>query len=157
MDTCACGKLAKIYTSCSLNDPGRRFYTCSQKRDIRCDYVKWYDAELEGRHGPTSYAKLQMPKLKKRNIHLQSCWMEILYNDEKINNVHGSSSEEPLRIGNTNGIGVVTRDAEGKFVSSFMGPLKSINTFQSQLWAIQLGMNHAFEKKEKSVFMESDN
>ncbi|KAK1404753.1 GRF-type domain-containing protein [Heracleum sosnowskyi] len=41
---CDCGHRAKMYTSWSLKNPGRR--TCS-----RCDYFEWYDVEVEGRLG----------------------------------------------------------------------------------------------------------
>ncbi|XP_074364820.1 uncharacterized protein LOC141705840 [Apium graveolens] len=47
---CYCGKRAKMYTSWSLNNPGRRFYTCCQPQG-RCNYFRWYDPQTLGRHG----------------------------------------------------------------------------------------------------------
>ncbi|KAK1389597.1 hypothetical protein POM88_017775 [Heracleum sosnowskyi] len=47
---CDCGLRARMYTSWSLKNPGRRFYICSKTSDIRCDYFEWYDRGFEGRH-----------------------------------------------------------------------------------------------------------
>ncbi|KAK1355045.1 GRF-type domain-containing protein [Heracleum sosnowskyi] len=48
---CDCGKRAKMYTSWSLKNTGRRFYTCCQNPDNRCDYFEWYGVEVAGRNG----------------------------------------------------------------------------------------------------------
>ncbi|KAK1393489.1 hypothetical protein POM88_012545 [Heracleum sosnowskyi] len=61
-----CGLRARMYTSCSLKNPERRFYTCSQTSDIRCDYFEWYDREFEGRHGEV------ITHLNSRRIYLEA-------------------------------------------------------------------------------------
>ncbi|KAK1362801.1 GRF-type domain-containing protein [Heracleum sosnowskyi] len=63
---CDCGLRARMYTSWSLKNPGRRFYTCSQTSDIRCDYFEWYDGGFEGRHGEV------ITHLNSRRIYLKA-------------------------------------------------------------------------------------
>ncbi|KAL1805327.1 hypothetical protein ACET3Z_028395 [Daucus carota] len=51
INICDCGKRAAMYTSWSLKNPGRRFFTCSEKAELRCEYFQWFDQEVDGRNG----------------------------------------------------------------------------------------------------------
>lgn len=72
-------------------------------------------------------------------------------------NVYGASSENPLENGNSNGIGILARNEDGRSLWGIMGPLKELNMFQSQLWAIHVGMRFSFVNEFPPVHMESDN
>ncbi|WOH11656.1 hypothetical protein DCAR_0831146 [Daucus carota subsp. sativus] len=50
INICDCGKRAAMYTSWSLKNPGRRFFTCSEKA-LRCEYFQWFNQEVDGRNG----------------------------------------------------------------------------------------------------------
>ncbi|KAK1398088.1 GRF-type domain-containing protein [Heracleum sosnowskyi] len=63
---CDCGLRARMYTSCSLKNPGRRFYTCNQNSDIQCDYFEWYDGGFDGRHGEV------ITHLNSRRVYLEA-------------------------------------------------------------------------------------
>lgn len=41
--TCYCGSQPQLATCYSRTDPGRRFYTCSNKDDGECHVYKWWD------------------------------------------------------------------------------------------------------------------
>ncbi|CAF2073972.1 unnamed protein product [Brassica napus] len=41
--TCYCGGQPKLATSRTLNDPGRRYYTCDYVNDGDCHVHKWWD------------------------------------------------------------------------------------------------------------------
>ncbi|KAL1824550.1 hypothetical protein ACET3Z_011328 [Daucus carota] len=47
---CFCGKQARVYTSWTLKNPGRRFYTCSTPKEIQgCHFFEWIDEGFSGR------------------------------------------------------------------------------------------------------------
>ena len=77
---CDCGKKAKMYTSWSLKNPGRRFYTCCQPQDSRCDYFEWFDVETEGWHGDV------ITQLNNRRIYLEE---KIALLEEKVSMLEG--------------------------------------------------------------------
>ncbi|KAK1384972.1 GRF-type domain-containing protein [Heracleum sosnowskyi] len=63
---CPCGIKARIYTSWSLNNLGRRFYTCSKRKaGGGCDFFEWYDLDFTGR------AKTVITDLNHRRIFLE--------------------------------------------------------------------------------------
>ncbi|KAJ4910331.1 hypothetical protein Rs2_04952 [Raphanus sativus] len=41
--TCYCGGRPKLATSRTVNDPGRRYYTCDNVNDGDCHVHKWWD------------------------------------------------------------------------------------------------------------------
>ncbi|KAG2271262.1 hypothetical protein Bca52824_065817 [Brassica carinata] len=41
--TCYCGSQPILATSCTRNDPGRRYYTCANVDDGECHVWKWWD------------------------------------------------------------------------------------------------------------------
>ncbi|KAL1817034.1 hypothetical protein ACET3Z_019608 [Daucus carota] len=69
-----------MYTSWSLKNPGRRFYTCCQSQDSRCDYFEWFDAETEGRQGDV------VTQLNNRRIFLEE---KISLLEEKVSMLEG--------------------------------------------------------------------
>lgn len=48
---CECEKKAKLFTSRTARNPGRRFLGCGQPQGTRCNFFHWFDVEALGRHG----------------------------------------------------------------------------------------------------------
>ncbi|WOG81936.1 hypothetical protein DCAR_0101094 [Daucus carota subsp. sativus] len=71
-------------------------------------------------------------------------------------NVHAVYYDPPLPNGNTTGIGVVIRDDEGFILAILTGSLGHINQRANELWAIQLGLQLAFQIGEKALELESE-
>ncbi|WOH15203.1 hypothetical protein DCAR_0934740 [Daucus carota subsp. sativus] len=47
---CFCGKIARLCTSWTLKNPGRRFYTCAVAKDVQgCHFFQWCDEAFTGR------------------------------------------------------------------------------------------------------------
>ncbi|KAK1382317.1 GRF-type domain-containing protein [Heracleum sosnowskyi] len=47
---CLCGRIARVNTSWTLTNPGRRFYTCSTAKDVQgCQFFQWVDEGFSGR------------------------------------------------------------------------------------------------------------
>ncbi|KAK1378779.1 hypothetical protein POM88_025523 [Heracleum sosnowskyi] len=59
--------------------------------------------------------------------------------------------------GNKNGIGMVMRNSEGKFLKLSTGVLPSSSSIENKLNAIHRGLITAYEDKYKDVILETDN
>ncbi|KAJ9565721.1 hypothetical protein OSB04_001687, partial [Centaurea solstitialis] len=42
---CNCGSIGSIKTSWTSRNPGRRFYSCSNKKQ-RCGFIRWFDPPM---------------------------------------------------------------------------------------------------------------
>lgn len=64
--------------------------------------------------------------------------------------------DHPLENGNTNGIGIVIRDHQGRFIMGLMGPIKEVTHFQAQLWAIHTSMKEAYSRNYNDLCIETE-
>ncbi|WOG82017.1 hypothetical protein DCAR_0101176 [Daucus carota subsp. sativus] len=47
---CMCGKRARMNTSWTYNNPGRRFFTCARPKEATgCHFFEWVDDDFSGR------------------------------------------------------------------------------------------------------------
>ncbi|WOH11753.1 hypothetical protein DCAR_0831244 [Daucus carota subsp. sativus] len=44
--SCFCGRRARVFTSWTLKNPGRRFYTCATPKNNGCHYFEWFAEEF---------------------------------------------------------------------------------------------------------------
>lgn len=56
-----------------------------------------------------------------------------------------------------NGIGIIARDHDGKFLWGVMGPLKGLEGFKSQACTVHLALKIAFQRSITHVHIECDN
>ncbi|KAK1393838.1 GRF-type domain-containing protein [Heracleum sosnowskyi] len=47
---CLCGRRARVYTSWTLKNPGRRFYTCATPKEGEgCQFFQWFEEDFSPR------------------------------------------------------------------------------------------------------------
>lgn len=59
--------------------------------------------------------------------------------------------------GNMNAIIIVARDHDEVFQWGIMGPLKGVEGFESQVWAIHVAINIAYQQQVQHLHIETDN
>ena len=72
-------------------------------------------------------------------------------------NIRASTLNEPLRNGNTNGVGILARNNRMEYLWGIMGLMKEVGFLELQLWAIHKAMVTAYRKKIPRVILETDN
>ncbi|KAK1397048.1 hypothetical protein POM88_006911 [Heracleum sosnowskyi] len=87
---------------------------------------------------------------------MNNVWFPPPQNVVKIN-VHGVIDEIPWANGNTNGVGIIVRDHNSRFLWGIMAPMHGLEGFQSQIWAIHLAMKITFQRQIPHVHIQSDN
>ncbi|KAK1354984.1 GRF-type domain-containing protein [Heracleum sosnowskyi] len=69
---CNCGMNARLRTSWTSKNPGKRFWSCCKPKEVRqCNFFMWMDDELGGR------AKEIISELKQRNSFLEDQVMKL--------------------------------------------------------------------------------
>lgn len=72
-------------------------------------------------------------------------------------NVHGATPFIPFQNGNTHGMGIILRNAEGELLKLSTGVLPASSSLENKLNAIHQGMIRAFEDNYKEVVVETEN
>lgn len=72
-------------------------------------------------------------------------------------NVHGVIEEFPVANGNMNATVLVAINHDGVIQWDLMGPLKGMEGFESQVWAIHMVMKIAYKQQVQHVHIETDN
>lgn len=72
-------------------------------------------------------------------------------------NVHCTSRLEPHQNGNSNGVGVLIRDHEGKMLWGALGPMPGLSNVQALLWGVHAGMVEALNLGFEKTQIETDN
>lgn len=71
-------------------------------------------------------------------------------------NIFEAIPDFPLDNGNTNGIGIILRDHNGFLLWGIMGPIHGLSHFQTQLWAIHMGMKEAYARGRNDMLIETE-
>lgn len=72
-------------------------------------------------------------------------------------NIRASTVDEALQNGNVNGIGILARDHQAKYLWGIMGPMRGVGFLELQLWAIHKAMVTAYWKQIPRLVLETDN
>lgn len=69
-------------------------------------------------------------------------------------NVHALSLAHSLPNDNTNGVGIVIRDDEGKLVNIVSGTIRNVTVRGCELWAMLAGLRSGFFFKKNKIELE---